>query len=75
MRGFRFFLSQLPYSYVRPKAEDVSACGRRSSSSLEKKTSGTQISDQKYRKVSQRGHVRVSLRAHAGHMLSVFLSL
>ena len=42
-----------------------------------KKTSGTQvsISDQKYRKVSQRGHVRVSLRAHAGHMLSVFLSL
>ena len=40
-----------------------------------KKTSGTQvsISDQKYRKVSQRGHVRVSPRAHAGHILSASL--
>ena len=75
MRGFRFFFSVLRRSCLRPKAQDVSACGRQSSSSLEKKTSGTQvsISDQKYRKVSQRGHVRVSLRAHAGHMLSVFL--
>ena len=63
MRGFRFFSRR---SCLRPKAEDVSACGRRGSSSLEKKTSGTQgsILDQKYRKVSQRGHVHVCPQGH-----------
>ena len=47
----------------RPAADEAPRRSR-------KETSGTQvsISDQKYRKVSQRGHVRVSLRAHAGHM-------